>query len=294
MTQSAAIASAETLATLRAVVANETRLAVRCEDRFAKTFVRAKNRIMTSILPQALLKKLFDAAAPGSYCFTIARTRHFDEALLAACRSGVEQIVLLGAGYDSRAFRFSDALAGVAVFEVDHPGTQARKQRILQASLGKLPANIHYAPVDFTRDSLEAALARNGFERNRRALFLWEGVSYYLPERAVQGVLDFVAGCAPGSSIMFDYAIRSFVDGDTSTYGGKQVAAWLEKIGEPFLFGLDPAETSAFLAARKLRVLSDLGPEDLEKRYLGMKDGAPLGRTLGHVRIVHADNLTLI
>jgi methyltransferase (TIGR00027 family) len=288
MTHSAAITSAETLATLRAVVANETRLAVTCEDRFAKAFVRAKNRILASVLPQALLKKMFDAAAPGSYCFTIARTKHFDYALLAACRSGVQQVVLLGAGYDSRAFRFKDALAGVTVFEVDHPGTQARKQRILKASFGSLPANLHYAPVDFTRDSLEAALLRNGFERNRRTIFLWEGVSYYLPERAVQSVLDFVVSCAPGSSIMFDYAIQSFVDGDTRTYGGEQVANWLKKIGEPFLFGLDPAETSAFLAARKLRVLSDLGPEDLEKRYLDTKDGTCLGRTLGHVRIVHA------
>jgi methyltransferase (TIGR00027 family) len=288
MTHIAAITSAETLATLRAVVANETRLAVKCEDRFAKAFVRTKNRILASVLPQALLKKVFDTAAPGSYCFTIARTRHFDEALLAACRSGVQQVVLLGAGYDSRAFRFKDALAGVTIFEVDHPGTQARKQRILQASFGKLPANLHYAPVDFTRDSLEAALLRNGFARNRRTLFLWEGVSYYLPERAVQNVLDFVASCAPGSSIMFDYAIRSFVDGNASTYGGEQVANWLKRIGEPFLFGLDPAETSAFLTARKMRVLSDLGPEELEKRYLDMKDGTSLGRTLGHVRIVHA------
>jgi methyltransferase (TIGR00027 family) len=288
MTHSAAIASAETLATLRAVVANETRLAVQCDDRFAKAFVRTKNRILASVLPQALLKKAFDTAAPGSYCFTIARTRHFDEALLSACRSGVEQVVLLGAGYDSRAFRFGEVLAHTTVFEVDHPGTQARKRRILQASFGKLPANLRFAPVDFTTDSLEVALSRNGFMRNRRTLFLWEGVSYYLPERAVQSVLDFVASCAPGSSIMFDYAIRSFVDGDTSTYGGKQVASWLEKIGEPFLFGLDPTDTSAFLAARKLRVLSDLGPEDLEMRYLDMKDGATLGRTLGHVRVVHA------
>ena len=290
MTRTAAIASAETLATLRAVVSNETRLTVKCEDRFAKAFVRTKNRILASVLPHALLKKLFDVVAPGSYGFTIARTRHFDEAVLAACRSGVQQVVLLGAGYDSRAFRFKDALAGVTIFEVDHPGTQTRKQRILRTSFGKLPANLHYVPVDFTRDSLAAALSQCGFARNRRTLFLWEGVSYYLPESAVRSVLDFVAGCAPGSSIMFDYAIRSFVDGDASTFGGRQVADWLKRIGEPFLFGLDPAETSTFLAARKMRVLSDLGPEELERRYLGMKDGSSLGRILGHVRIAHAQS----
>ena len=288
MTQAAAIASAETLATLRAVVSNETRLAVRCKDRFADTFIAAKNRRLAGVLPQALLKGLFDLAAPGSYCFTIARTRHFDEALLAACRAGVEQVVLLGAGYDSRVFRFADELAGVQVFEVDHPATQARKQRLLQGAQRPTPANLHFVPVDFVTNSLGTELSKNGFSPTRKTLFLWEGVSYYLPQAAVEQVLDFVANCAAGSSIMFDYAIKSFVDGDTSTYGGKQVAKWLKKIGEPFLFGLKAEDTQAFLAGRKLRLVSDLGPAELEGRYLQTKNGSRLGQTLGHVRIAHA------
>lgn len=288
MTHATAIASAETLATLRAAVSNEDRLAVRCEDRFARQFLGLKSRILASIRPQAVLKGLFDLAAPGSYCFTIARTRHFDEALLAASREGVRQVVVLGAGYDSRAFRFSDALAGIDVFEVDHPGTQARKQSMLRQVVAPPAANVRYVPVDFATQSLEDALSRNGFSPDRPTLFLWEGVSYYLPEAAVARVLDFVARCAPGSSIVFDYAIKAFVDGDTSTYGGKQVAKWLEKIGEPFLFGLEPAKVRDFLAAHGLQVVSDVGPEDLEISYLATTGGAPLGRTLGHVRIAQA------
>src|SRR6185503_11837805 len=139
-----------------------------------------RSRILARVLPQFLLKGLFDRVAPGSYCFTIARTRHFDEALLAACRNGVEQVVLLGAGYDSRAFRFADELSGITVFEVDHPGTQARKRAILEAG-GKALGNLRYVPLDFTVGSLEKALADAGFVPGRRTLFLWEGVSYYLP-----------------------------------------------------------------------------------------------------------------
>jgi O-methyltransferase involved in polyketide biosynthesis len=101
-------------------------------------------------------------------------------------------------------------------------------------------------------------------------------------------VLNFVSSCAPGSSIAFDYAIKSFVDGDTSTYGGKQVARWLKRIREPFLFGLNAEETAGFVARHKLRVVSDLGPEESEQAYLQTKNGLYLGKTFGHVRMVHA------
>lgn len=288
MGQHAAIQSAETLAALRAVVANDDDLAVRCEDRLAKHFLGMKHKLLTSIRPQRLIREILHRTAPGSYCFTIARTRHFDEVLLAEIGSGVEQVVVLGAGYDSRAFRFRDRLAGIPVFEIDHPGTQARKTAILAGLVKETPSNLHYIAVDFTRDRLPTALAAHGFAPERTTLFLWEGVSYYLPQQAVDRVLDFVSDCAAGSSIVFDYAIRDFVDGDTSTYGSKEVAKWLQKIGEPFLFGLHPSETHTFLAVRRLQTVSDFGPKDLETRYLTTKDGRLLGKTLGHVRMVHA------
>jgi methyltransferase (TIGR00027 family) len=288
MVETRAIASAETLAALRAVVSGEHRLAVACEDRFARQFLGLRNRILSSIRPQALIKAIYDLAVPGSYCFTIARTRCFDDALLAALRCGVDQVVLLGAGYDSRAYRFRDEMAHAVVFEVDHPGTQARKLRILQRRSQPAMPNLRYVPVDFATQLLADELHLYGFSTDRPAVFLWEGVSYYLPQDAVESILDMVAGCAPGSSIVFDYAIKSFVDGDTSTYGGKQIAKWLERIGEPFLFGLDPDATADFLTVRGLELVSDFGPPELEARYLTTRRGTSLGRTLGHVRMAQA------
>lgn len=177
------------------------------------------------------------------------------------------------------------------VFEVDHPGTQARKMSILLRSNIEVPKNVQYVPVDFNRDALEAELVKKGFSRNRRTLFLWEGVSYYLPKPVVAGILSFVESCAPGSSIVFDYALRTFVEGDTSTYGGEVVANWLRKIGEPFVFGLNPHETPHFLGECGLKPVYDMSPEDTEARYLARKGGGILRRTLGHVRIVHARNV---
>jgi len=228
---------------------------------------------------------------PGSCGFAIARTRHFDEVLLSEVRASVEQVVLLGAGYDSRPFRFRDALGQIRVFEIDHPGTQARKRRMLEEIGERSPANLTYIAADFNRQSLHEALAHHGFSLDRKSLFLWEGVSYYLPRPVVESVLDFIGGCAAESSIVFDYATAAFVNGDTSAYGGEQVARWLKRIREPFLFGLDPEETPDFLGARKLDTVSDLGPDDLARAYLTSKDGRCIGKTFGHIRIVHARTL---
>jgi len=292
MSQVAAIQSAQTVAVLRAAVANETELAVACEDRLAKYFIGLNERIVTAILPQPLIRWAIERVAPGSYGFAIARTRCFDDALLSEVAHGIRQVVILGAGYDSRALRFRRELKNARVFEVDHPGTQARKMGILLRAITDIPRNIRYVPVDFNRGTLQSALASHGFRRDRPTLFLWEGVSYYLPRDVVGQILSFVSGCAAGSSIVFDYALKKFVEGDTSTYGGEQVAQWLHKIGEPFLFGLNPSETPGFLAEHGLQPIYDIGPEDAEARYLTKKDGRILQRTLGHVRIVHARAVT--
>ncbi len=288
MSRSTAIQSAEVVAAVRAAVVGEDSLAVKCEDRLAKHFLGPKYRIVGSILPQRLLRWIVHLNSPGAYCFVITRTRHFDETLLSEIHSGIEQVVLLGAGYDSRPFRFQEELRQINIFEVDHPGTQMRKKRILEGIGKGSPVNLRYIPIDFNRNSFQTALLEHGFLRDKKTLFLWEGVSYYLPQPVVESVLDFVCACAPGSSIIFDYAIRDFVEKDTRTYGGKQVASWLKKIREPFLFGLNANETQQFLARHELDTVSDLGPEDLEARYLKTKDGDLLGRTLGHVRMVHA------
>ncbi len=288
MAQLTAIQSAETVAALRALAGTERDLATPCRDLFAKHFLGLKSRLMLRLTPQGVLRALIEKAAPGSYCFTIARTRHFDEALLAGLRAGIEQVVILGAGYDSRAFRFKDELRGVKVFELDHPGTQTRKKQLLAGRNAELPENLTLIGIDFAKQSFRKLLPEHGFRHDAKTLFLWEGVSYYLPLEAVDDVLKFVADCAPGSSIVFDYALQSFVDGDTRTYGGEQIARWLKKIGEPFLFGLYPADAQRFLANRGLRVVSHVGPSDLERMYLTTQRNRPLGRTLGHVRIIEA------
>jgi methyltransferase (TIGR00027 family) len=288
MDHTKAIASAEMLAALRAAATHERALAEPCQDTLAHRFVGPSLRRLAEFRPHFLLKHILRLRAPGSYPFAVARTRHFDQLLQAELRSGTRQVVMLGAGYDSRARRFAGELANVIVFELDHPATQARKRQLLDEAGLQWPDNVRFVPVDFARENFGERLAAAGFDPGRRTLFLWEGVSYYLPEAVVASVLAFVATCAPGSAIAFDYAVRSFVAGDHSTYGGKQVARWLEEIGEPFLFGLNADETAGFLEAHRLMLESDLGPKDVEHLYLRTHRGRTLGATLGHVRMALA------
>jgi methyltransferase (TIGR00027 family) len=152
-------------------------------------------------------------------------------------------------------------------------------------------SNATFVSVDFAKQSFGHALAANGFRTDLRTIFLWEGVSYYLPKSAVEDVLAFVGSCAEGSAIVFDYALSSFVAGDTSTHGGKEIARWLKRIGEPFLFGMSADEAPIVLGACGLRVGSHLGPRDLEQLYLARRDKDDAGKTLGHVRIIEGQSL---
>jgi methyltransferase (TIGR00027 family) len=288
MNESKAIASAEMLAALRAAAGREASLSEPCSDPLARSFVGKKLARIADFQPAFLLKHVLRLRAPGAYPFAIARTRFFDAVLESELAAGARQLVILGAGYDSRACRFADQLSQATVFELDHPATQARKRALIASAGIDWPQNVRFVAVDFAVECFSERLLASGFETSRRTVILWEGVSYYLPPAAVCTVLDFASSCAADSAIAFDYALRSFVEGDHSSYGGAQVARWLTEIEEPFLFGLDPAQTADFLDHCNLLLESDLGPTDIEQLYLRTRRGGTLGPTLGHVRMAVA------
>ena len=283
-----AIQSAQTVSVLRAVAASEKDPSVNCGDFLARYFLTNKYKLMVRLMPGRLIKKIIHRSSPGSYCFMITRTKHFDKILLQEINARVQQVVILGAGYDTRPFRFANQLNGVPVFEVDFPGTQVYKRKKLQSIFKGDPPGITFIPLDFNKRPFNEALIENGFSPELKTLFLWEGVSYYLAEPVVKQVLNFVSSCAGGSSILFDYATRDFVNGDESSYGGKQLARWLKKIREPFLFGMNAGETNSFVSNCKLSLVTDYGPDDVENMYLRTANGQILGKTLGHVRMAHA------
>ena len=284
------IGTAEGSCLARAAAACDRDPTVANPDYLAKHFLGPFYRLGLTVWPVWLLRRLMEWKLPGGYGSHTARTHHGDRLLHAALVGGAQQVVILGAGYDTRAYRFREQLANVPVFEVDLPGTQARKKRRLQAVFGALPSHVRYVPIDFARQRLEQVLSAAGYDPALQTHFNWEGVTYYIDEPAVSRVLTFVREhAAPGSAIGFDYWPRSFVEGDLSTYGARQLVKYaVEENHEPFLFGLNADEIAPYLERHGFDLVSDLGPDELSARYLYRRDGSLLARPWDVMRFAYA------
>ena len=215
-----------------------------------------------------------DVIMPGIYGVQVCRTRCIDDAVLAALAGDIEQVVILGAGFDTRAYR----LAGIErtrVLEVDLPSVQNIKKRRLQQRFAHLPEHVTFVPIDFAIQSVETALQGTTFDPARPAVFIWEGVTQYIPEEAVSRVLTFIGKAAPGSLLVFTYVLRSIIERRSDLPGADKLMNMMDKRRTSWLFGLDPADLASFLATHHLHLLADTGNADYQERYL-----KPLGREL--------------
>jgi methyltransferase (TIGR00027 family) len=232
-----------------------------------------------------LARAFLERGLPGAFGYFNARTQYFDEVLRRELAAGLDQVVLLGAGFDSRPYRFAPQCARARVFVVDMPEVLAIRDRCFAGinTSGEPPMAV---PIDFDRDNLGDALTKRGYASHTRTLFLWEGVTYYLPVEAVRAVLSFVsAQSGTGSSILFDYVTQAFVDGDHSTHGAARLASGWRRLGNVNRCGI--AEVAAFVAASGLVLRSDLDASELERRYLAPLP-SPALRAWGCMRIAHA------
>ena len=229
-----------------------------CYDPYAREFLSlklrliAKSRFLTKIAIRCV-----DKLVPGMAGYIVGRTRYLDDYLKARIADGIEQLVIMGAGYDSRAYRIDELKEGkTVVFEVDFPATQKAKEAKVKEIIGYLPKHVVYVPVDFDKGKLAEGLNDKGFDRSLKTLFIWEGVTPYITPEAMDETLAFVANnSGPDSSIIFDYMLSSALDG---TYARRQVhlirRAW-ELFAEPltserFSFGIDDGTIEEFLTRR--------------------------------------------
>lgn len=228
-----------------------------------------------------------DVQVAGNVRAMTVRTRFIDEGLHRAVADGASQVVILGAGYDSHAYRCQDRLRPARVFEVDRPMMQALKKRRVREALGRPPANLTYVPIDFEHESLAEVLTRHGYDPSGRTFFILEGVTMYLPEEAVCDTLRFVAAHPPGSGIVFDFVSRTMVDMINQidlTRVPSAAKAFVEQFldlirDEPWVFGLPAGEEREFLDASglDLREVLQVGGEESARRYLTRADGTQVG-----------------
>ena len=215
------------------------------------------------------------------------RTRFIDAALERAVADGATQVVILGAGFDTHAYRCQDLLKNVRVFEVDRASTQALKRERVLAAIGSVPPNLTYVSIDFQHDDLGDVLAHHGHDRTQRTCFIMEGVTMYVPEEGVRRTLQFVGQHPPGSTIAFDFVPKAMIDMIAAIDMNRVpesarafVQRFLDLIkDEPWVFGIPLGGLEAFLndvGLEQREVLAIGGPESVA-RYLTKADGTHVG-----------------
>ena len=205
------------------------------------------------------------------------RTRLIDDAVRAFVADGGRQVVVLGAGYDCRALRLPE-LAGARVLEVDHPATQGHKRAVLDQLTARSPA--HYLAWDFEThplDDLPGALADAGLEPAAATLTIWEGVTMYLTEAAIDASLRAIASwSAAGSVLALTYMTRQRLRRSVAL---RAVRAVVRSLGEPLRFGWDPDELPGYLAARGFALTSDVSTADAGHQLLPRELAAQIVQT---------------
>jgi methyltransferase (TIGR00027 family) len=212
-----------------------------------------------------LVMRWLEWRCPGVQGQVMYRGRYSDDAIAEAAGLGVGQVVLLGAGFDSTAFRLDVA---ATFFDVDVPTTQGVKRERLAAAKRIPKSPTVYVPCHFGVDDLGVRLRDGGFDPTAPALFVWLGVTPYLSIEAFRAALDDIRGLSvPGGRLVLDYAESAVLDGTRQHRGARQVQKMLARRGEPLRLGFTPTTVRETLGEYGFVVDEDLGLLDLAARY---------------------------
>lgn len=223
----------------RAISSLEKNRYYRSDDRLALSLLPGFLRMLIHI-PHTGRFFLRVFAAKGIYEYVIARTKYIDAVFRQTLSDQISQILLLGAGFDTRALRFQQETRRSRIFELDAPATQGAKISQYKKRHLSIPPNVVFIPIDFDRDSLPLRLNQAGFKREERTLFILEGVLMYLQPKSVeQTFLTIQELSAAGSEVVFDYIYASVLRHENIYYGEKGTIEVMAKAGEQWHFGIE-------------------------------------------------------
>ncbi len=243
------------------------------EDPIAPAFLGQRGRKFLRLSRVPLLGKIvslyIDRKWPGVRASAIGRTCWIDDQLRVALQSGISQVVILGAGYDCRAYRIS-GIERTRVFELDQPSTLVEKKKALTLTYGALPAHVTFAEIDFNQQDLSKVLKASGFNDSTPAFFLLEGVLHYLTAEAVDTTMRAIASIgAPGSQFVFTYIHQGLLDGTVRFGDMKHIPSTLQESSESWTFGFRPEELSSYLAERGFDLATDVSSTEYRAQYMG-------------------------
>lgn len=240
-------------------------------DPYAVFFLdnRLKRAVQYSTIPlvRKYLRWKVHRLIPGGFTSGVARTRYIDDLLKTTIGKGVRQVIILGAGFDTRAMRL-DFLRNIPVIEIDHPNTAKQKLGAIQSRLGHLPPNVRFYQIDFNEQSLDDLASARHIDLGIPTTFIWEGVTNYLSDQAIDNTFKFFSGFASGSYLIFTYVHQQLFDDPNSFFGGQKLLNDLAELEETWTFGFDPEELREYCKKFHCTLLEDKGAVDYREEYM--------------------------
>lgn len=263
---------AETVALIRALESEKPEGESICYDPYAVRFLSRETREFMANEPEKFRAEYdrVERSLPGYSGSLVARVRYFDDAIRVSAKNGLEQLVILGAGFDTRAYRI-EGMGKVKVFEVDRPDTISVKKAKIEEIFGELPAHVTYVPLDLSANNLENRLTESGYDPSKKTLFAMEGLIYYLTQEAVDSILSFIVhSSGRGSAVVLDYGrVRPNASADSNA--GTSGYDYAKQCGEPVMSHIE-GTIEAFLMARGFSNVRNMESAEYKKAYFRGKN----------------------
>lgn len=240
-------------------------------DPYAIHFVDSKLRLAVRLSQYSVFSRYINHTInkkiPGALSSGTARTKYIDELLKTAVSNGVQQVIILGAGFDTRAVRL-DFLKSIPVIEIDHPNTSNFKAEIYKKRIGRIPENVTFLQIDFNKQNLDQLAAENNLDFSKPTAVIWEGVTNYLTEEAVKSTFSFISKFTQNSYVIFTYVHKEILKNPELFLGGEKLLKDLEKLEEHWTFGFMPNELPEYLNQFNIQLLEDLGADEYRQKFL--------------------------
>jgi methyltransferase (TIGR00027 family) len=242
-----------------------------CYDPLAKYFI-SQETVEYAIKHPEEAFEVMERHVPGLMNSLIARVRYFDDYLKKCITANLEQIVILGAGYDTRAYRIK-GIKNIKVFEIDHPNTQNLKLQKIKEIYSSTPEHVTYVSIDFETQKLSQELYNSGYNKLLKTLFIIEGLIYYIPPKAAAETLTFIAkNSGKGSAVIFDYFPESVVNGKNKTEIAQNLRIFPQLQGEPLQFGINEEEIEKYLTQFGFTHIKNINSDEYKKNYFHGKN----------------------
>lgn len=228
----------------------------------------------------------------GIYPYVIARTKYIDHIFRESIDKSVEQVLIMGAGFDSRGVRFSGLSGNIKVFETDiNYTTEAKLKQYKKRRIHK-PENNIIIPVDFEKEDPRTKLTEYGFGKNKKTLFILEGLIMYLSEDTVRETFEFIHEYSgPDSEVVFDYLNASVLRLENRYYGESDIYRRVTKDNERWLFGIEDGQIDNFLKSLNFDRIEYFDSTALENKYFKVESGKIIAKINGtHCLVLAKEN----